>query len=546
MRDFDNNENKMNNENNENKTNADVSESKENTSNTEKINSETGYTQNRSNDQTSAPYNPYFKGYSSNNQFQPNNQNGQGYQNNPYNMEQNGYNQNSYVPNHQYSAPEHSNGQISYTPEKKHKPKTVSSAVTKRTLAIVCCAAVVLSALGGFGGAMLANKITDNSESSVVSGDSEKNSVDEKKDSVVVYRSVEEVPTSVAGSGDVLSYSEVASIVKQSVVEIVTEFNMRSTWYQYVTQGAGSGVIISEDGYIITNTHVITDESSGAVADNITVRLTDGTEYTAQAVAFDSDEDIAVIKIDAKGLTAVVCGDSDNLAVGEELVVVGNPLGELGGTVTNGIVSATEREMQVNGVTMSLIQTNAAVNPGNSGGGMFNMRGELVGIVNAKSSGTGIEGLGFAIPINRALEVSEQLLEYGYVRGKTMIGVTFRDVSNSNSFFYYYSIKAGVYVESLVEGYNDDVLEVGDRVIAIDGCEINSSADIKAIVSEASVGDKLKFQLYRDGKLTEVEVSCYEKVPIDSSDINFSESSIIESAPENEGGIWSGSFGYGN
>ncbi|MBQ9718501.1 MAG: trypsin-like peptidase domain-containing protein, partial [Clostridia bacterium] len=230
------------------------------------------------------------------------------------------------------------------------------------------------------------------------------------------------------------------------------------------------------------------------------------------AIGADADSDIAVLKIEAQGLTFAVAGNSDNLAVGEEVVVVGNPLGELGGTVTNGIVSATEREMEVNGVTMSLIQSNAAVNPGNSGGGMFNMKGELIGIVNAKSSGTGIEGLGFAIPINEALRINEQLLQYGYVRGKTMIGVQFQDISN-NMFMNYYNLKPGVYVYALTEGYNDTVLEEGDRVIAVNGSEISSSSDIKAIVTESSVGDKLKFQLYREGKLIEVEVTCYEKVP---------------------------------
>ena len=184
--------------------------------------------------------------------------------------------------------------------------------------------------------------------------------------------------------------------------------------------------------------------------------------------------------------------------------------------------------MDVNGVTMHLIQSNAAVNPGNSGGGMFNMKGELIGIVNAKSSGTGIEGLGFAIPINEALRINEQLLQYGYVRGKTMIGVSFEDVSSSNSFMYFYNysnIKPGVYVRSLVEGYNDKVLQEGDRVIAVNGNEISTSADIKSIVSESSVGDKLTFQLYREGKLIEVEVTCYEKVPDgkQGADIQFEE-----------------------
>jgi len=173
---------------------------------------------------------------------------------------------------------------------------------------------------------------------------------------------------------------------------------------------------------------------------------------------------------------------------------------------------------------MSLIQSNAAVNPGNSGGGMFNMKGELIGIVNAKSSGTGIEGLGFAIPINEALQINEQLLQYGYVRGKTMIGVSFNQVDNSASMFmYYYNMKPGLYVSSLSEGYNDDVLQVGDRVIAVNGEEVSTQADVKAIVTESSVGDKLKFQLYREGKLIEVEVTCFEKVPdgVEGSDIEF-------------------------
>jgi serine protease Do len=229
-------------------------------------------------------------------------------------------------------------------------------------------------------------------------------------------------------------------------------------------------------------------------------------------------------------------GDSDKLVVGEELVIVGNPLGELGGSVSNGIVSATEREIQVGGVTMHLIQTNAAVNPGNSGGGMFNMKGQLVGIVNAKSSGSGIEGLGFAIPINQALTVTEQLLTYGYVRGKPMIGVSFEDVSGSN-YFFYYSVKAGVYVRSLTKGMNDNVLKEGDRIIAVNGEEISSSDDIKAIIYASNIGDKLTFQLYRDNKLMEVEVTCYERSPENmGSSISFGTEEVPGSLDDFFGG----------
>ena len=445
---------------------------------------------------------------------------------NPYNTGAYG---NSYAPQHNpyYNGMAQGNGQISYAPadgKKKKKEKKSSGSMSRGALALVCSLTIVFSGVFGFSGTYLANSM-NKTETTDING----NTVTNAGNTAVVYRTVEDIVTSAGASkGEPLTYSQVAEVVKDSVVEIMTEYTVQSMWYQYVTGGAGSGVIISDDGYIITNNHVICDDSGSNVAENITVRLTNGEEYKAVAIGNDVDSDIAVLKIEAQNLTFAVAGNSDNLAVGEEVVVVGNPLGELGGTVTNGIVSATEREMDVNGVTMHLIQSNAAVNPGNSGGGMFNMKGELIGIVNAKSSGTGIEGLGFAIPINEALRINEQLLQYGYVRGKTMIGVSFEDVSSSNSFMYFYNysnIKPGVYVRSLVEGYNDKVLQEGDRVIAVNGNEISTSADIKSIVSESSVGDKLTFQLYREGKLIEVEVTCYEKVPDgkQGADIQFEE-----------------------
>ena len=426
-----------------------------------------------------------------------------------------GYYGNGY-PNYTYNAPENNYGApygqgISYTPEAPKKRKNEKKGISAGAVAALCCITILLSTAGGFVGAYFAGKITDDRQpgiSNIVGSDNISMNTP-----AVIYRDVDDVQTSVdKENGEALNFSSVAALVKDSVVEITTEYNVQSAWYNYVTQGAGSGVIISENGYIVTNAHVITGESS-AIADNIIVRLTTGEEFTATVIGYDTDADIAVLKIEATGLSAAVCGNSDNLAVGEELVVVGNPLGELGGTVTNGIVSATEREISVNGVKMSLIQTNAAVSPGNSGGGMFNMEGKLVGIINAKSSGTGVEGLGFAIPINEALGVAEQLMQYGYVRGKTYIGVGFELVSSSNTFFYFYGIKPGVYVTSLVEGYNDVVLRVGDRVVAIDGKTISTVDEIKGIITTSSVGDILKFQIEREGKLIEVEVTCFEKVP---------------------------------
>lgn len=502
--------------------------------------------------------NPYFQGYGNHTQpdyqaqqhrkeypYQQNSQSYNGYnqQNQPYN----GYNQqmnrpytgyNAYNPqqNQQPHSQQYGQNQISYAPAQEKKQKQKKSA-SVGMVAAICAAAVVLSGLSGFGGAMLASRISAENKSQTAVSNGSNTAVTHTGGSdgpVVIYRNVDEVATTSSTNGENLTYSQVASIVKNSVVEIVTEFNVQSGWYQYVTQGAGSGVIISEDGYIITNTHVIADESTGIPSSQITVRLADGTEYPAKTIGYDADSDISILKIEATGLTAAQCGNSDNLAVGEELVIVGNPLGELGGTVTNGIVSATEREIQVNSVTMSLIQTNAAVNPGNSGGGMFNMQGHLVGIVNAKSSGSNVEGLGFAIPINKALDVSKQLLEFGYVRGKVMIGVSFEQVSSSN-YFFYYNIEPGLYVTSLSKGYNDDVLKVGDRVVAVDGKTVSAVADIKAVVTASQVGDKIKFQIERDGKLMEVEVTCYEQVPTpvtDGENIEFEEETeSAESSP---------------
>ena len=462
-----------------------------------------------------------------------------GYQNNPYDNYQNNSNpyqqQNSgQQQNTVYNMPHmNGSGEISYSPNnsqekpKKEKKKAKTVQFTKAGVAVLCSATICLSAAAGFLGAFAASSAVGNGNVTVQSdGDSSTAS----SGTAVMYRSVSTTGLGSAQNGS-MTYQDVAGLVQDSVVEIVTEFNNTSLWFQYVTSGAGSGVILSEDGYVITNNHVIYDDSSASVADNITVRLRNGEEYKAEVIGTDSDSDVAVLKIEATGLTPAVCGNSDSLVVGEEVVAVGNPLGELGGTVTNGIVSATNREIDMGDVTMNLIQTNAAVNPGNSGGGLFNMNGELIGIVNAKSSGTDIEGLGFAIPVKDALNVAEQLLEYGYVRGKVMIGVAFLDATDT-TVSRYYGLKSGIYVSSLTEGYNDDNLKPGDRVIAIDGNEVSAYEDITSIVKASSVGDILKFQVYRDGKLIEVDVEVFEKVPESVSAVEFESETAEETEPQ--------------
>ena len=282
---------------------------------------------------------------------------------------------------------------------------------------------------------------------------------------------------------------------------------------QYVQSGAGSGVIITEDGYIITNNHVVSGASQ------VTVRTSDGTEYPATVVGADSKTDIAVLKIEATGLTPAVVGDSDSLQVGEFTLAVGNPLGELGGTVTDGIISALDREVTVENQTMNLLQTNAAVSPGNSGGGLFNERGELIGIVNAKSSGQNAEGLGFAIPVNTAIQVAEELINNGYVTGRPAMGVTVLSINDAQTAFQYGVNQAGVYVQSVNEGGAADKagLQPGDRFVSIDGTAVNSTSDITGIIGEHAVGDTIEVQVVRGTQIVTANVTLEESTPQASS-----------------------------
>lgn len=421
-----------------------------------------------------------------------------------YGQDPNEHNSNVHNPNVRNPYGQGPYGMPPFTPPPANGGKHKKGGVSRAALAVTVVVSIFVSAAAGFGGAYAYNSYYG-----------------EDTSPTVIYKSSESEGTDktdkTTSTGEKGVYTDVAATVKDSVVEIVTESQVTG-FFQYVSEGAGSGVIISEDGKIITNNHVIVGSSEN-VADTITVRLTNGNEYKAQVVGRDSDSDIAVIKIDAdEKLSYAEFGDSDELTVGEEVIAVGNPLGELGGTVTNGVISALDREINVDGTTMNLLQTNAAINPGNSGGGLFNMKGKLIGVVNAKSSGSGIEGLGFAIPSNDALEVSRQLIENGYVTGKVFLGVSFIDVSDAYTAYRYFKSQAvGVYVADLTEGYNDDVLKYGDRIVAVDGNEITEFSQIKDILKEHSVGDKLKFTVYRNGKLTELDVNCYEYVPDDAA-----------------------------
>ncbi len=306
--------------------------------------------------------------------------------------------------------------------------------------------------------------------------------------------------------GTGLTTEEVAAKASPSVVEIETE--VTSTSYgmfggTYTSTAAGSGVIISEDGYIITNNHVIED------ANTIKVTTYDGKEYDATLVGTDSKSDIAVIKIDASGLAAATIGDSSKIAAGDTAVVIGNPLGTLGGTVTDGIISAASREITINNESMELIQTNAAINSGNSGGGLFDGNGNLIGIVNAKDSGTTssgatIEGLGFAIPINTAMDVAKQLMENGKVTDRATLGVYLQELDQD-----YQNYSAGLYITDVMKGSGAEKagLKAYDKIVKADDTDINSYADLSAVLAKKKVGDKIDLTIERDGKKKDVTVT---------------------------------------
>lgn len=326
-----------------------------------------------------------------------------------------------------------------------------------------------------------------------------------------------EKPESQKGEGDRVtsageaynSITEVYHAIADSVVEITTETVQTSFWGQYVSSGAGSGVIIEESGIIATNYHVIKGAST------VTVRLTDGSEYSATLLGYDDAGDLAVIKIDAgsKALTVATLGCSADLEVGEDVVALGNPLGSLGGTLTTGIISAKDRVITVDGEEMVLLQTNAAINPGNSGGGLFNMAGQLVGIVNAKISEEGIEGLGFAIPIDVAYCIIDDLVKFGYVRGVVDSGLTVIEVTDQNRYYAYQKYGITTMGVIIFESKNTDKLKFGDKVVSIDGVPVKSAQDVEVAIKSHKVGDTVKVTVKRSGETVEVDLKLAEKIP---------------------------------
>ena len=423
----------------------------------------------------------------------------------------NQYNDPQPEPETAYTAPQTDNGAGGATPPvhpvqpqdaqpPKKKKKFNGKRVARSAVALVLAAAMGFA--GGFVGAKFggSGKVVIQQVAPSSTADSASGS-----DSSI---------TAASSSGSSLTTEQVADLVSPSVVVITTEQVVYSQWSWYgqnqVESGAGSGVIISSDGYILTCAHVVDGAST------ITVTIGDK-DYTATLVGEDTTSDIAVIKIDADGLTPATVGNSDSLKVGESVMAVGNPLGELGGTVTSGIVSALNRSVSIQGSssvnTMSLIQMDASVSPGNSGGGLFNMNGELVGIVNAKSSDSDAEGLGFAIPVNDAVKVAQELLENGYVTGRPYLGISYYAVTDAQTAAQLGVNAYGVYIVEVVKGGPADKagLQAGDRIVSVDGSEVATQSDLGTLMQDHKAGDTIEITVARGGQMQTVTVTLGEK-----------------------------------
>lgn len=344
--------------------------------------------------------------------------------------------------------------------------------------------------------------------------------------------------------GDVLTSAQVAAKVESSVVAITTEKMTTSNYWfgNYVTGGAGSGVIISEDGYILTCAHVIDGASK------VTVELSDGKTYNAAIVGSYTNGDIAVIKIEATGLTPAVIADSDQIRQGEACYAVGNPEGRFSGSISDGIVSALNRTItvQIDGgsqgnsfydmfyggrgqsrlIQLDVIQMTAAVSPGNSGGALFNDRGQLIGIVSAKSSESDSEGLGFAIPSNAAMEISSQLIATGtYIpdgdnqpgnsnqptptSNKAVLGINVQTIDTQTAM--QAGIAPGVYVSAIsVKSTADAGLAIGDRIVSVDEVMVSQATDVTGYLADKVPGDKVTLHVERQGRLIPIEITLVE------------------------------------
>ncbi len=444
----------------------------------------------------------------------------------------NGINYANYYTNTNAAQP------VNNTEKKKGSKKGLKIA------AIVTAAVFVVSA--SFAGGYFINKGSDqvskDNNSYIAPADDsgkDKNTGDNNKSTSAGFASsgVSQSLIELASRKDAITIPEIVSKLTPSVVGVQATFmasvqspssfgfgyfgfnNGGSQTQQAV--GTGTGVVISSDGYIVTNAHVIYDSSSGyGEAQSVEIQMSDQeTIYEAAIVAYDVESDLAVLKVEQTGLVAAEFGDSDECQVGELVVAIGNPLGlELQNTVTCGIISALNREITINDKKMRLIQTDTAINSGNSGGPLINSAGQVIGINSAKmsssysSNNASIEGIGFAIPITEAKEIVDDLITYGYVTGRPQLGITCQDVSEAVA--QAYNFPMGACIISITEGGAADKagLQVQDFIIAIDGNTITTTEELNEYKNQHDAGEQVVLTIVRQGQQMDVTVTLEEAV----------------------------------
>ena len=419
-----------------------------------------------------------------------------------------------------YVAPNHSQYQPSgqyhwvrpdqpaYKPQEPSKPKKGGGV---RTFLIVLMAVVLAS-----GGALIGGVVGANWDR-IISPFSGKSQISKSEDtntgnSSIVYEGDREnsvIDVQKIDTDKVMTPAEVYAKNVNSTVGITTSITTNYWGYTTTSAASGSGFFYTEDGYIVTNYHVIENSSS------ISVSLYDGTSLDAKLVGFDASNDVAVLKVEGTGFVPVILGDSDNMNVGDSVLAIGNPLGELTFSLTAGAVSALDREVTFSdGITMNLIQTDCAINSGNSGGALFNLYGEVVGITNAKysgnsSSGASIDNIGFAIPMNHARGIVDSIIENGYVV-KPYIGVTIIDVSAESQG---YGLPSGASVQDIVADSPAEAagLQKNDIITHVDDEKIDSSSALKSVISKSKPGDELELTVWRKGETIEIKITVGEQ-----------------------------------
>ena len=385
-----------------------------------------------------------------------------------------------------------------YTPpEKTSRTVKVKKAKQKRGIGVfpAICMCLVCALLGGMlAGGLLSSQY--NARLAALEGD-----VSENARAIEAAKSSSQTasPVPMLNASGSLDAAQIYAQSLEQVVGITTEVVYRNYFGQTVSSPvSGSGFIISADGYILTNFHVI--EYAYESKKSATVMTYDGTEYKAEIVGADEGNDIAVLKIDAEGLNPVTFADSDSIAVGDTVYAVGNPLGELDFTMTTGMVSALDRTITAdeNYVPINMFQIDAAVNPGNSGGPVYNAAGQVIGVVTAKSSATGVEGLGFAVPANDAVNIANELMENGFVISRVQLGITTRTLSYSAA--RYYGQAVGVYVVAVNEGSCAEKagLKPGDIIAGVAGKDTPTYEALKTVLRGYAPGDEVELTIYRN------------------------------------------------